>query len=158
MGGYLSFGGNTFKIVGRAFLAPCHCETINLGPIHDVRHGFGGFAQSNRQHARGKRIKRTGMAGLFGIEQPLDLRDRFGRSHALRLVKMTQPETGRPFSCLVLPCFIRLHCGRLRPRRHLHHAQGHAPLPANGEAHQSWKNYQSWYLRGNGIPAYISSG
>ena len=60
-----------------------------------VRHGLGGLAQRDRQHAGSERVERAGMAGLVGLEQPLDLGDGFGRTHADRLVEH-QPAGDRP--------------------------------------------------------------
>ena len=50
-------------------------------------HGLGGFAQRDRQDARGHGIERAGMAGLLGIEDAAHGGDGLGRGYALRLVE-----------------------------------------------------------------------
>ena len=74
-------------IVGIAFLAPGHRETIALAAVHHERNRLGGFPERDRQPAGSQRIEGAGVAGALGLEQPLHHRDRLRRGHADRLVE-----------------------------------------------------------------------
>ncbi|MOA19832.1 hypothetical protein D3C78_1402380 [compost metagenome] len=76
-----------FQIVGRALLTPGDGKFVDFPTVHDVRHGFGGVAERDRQHAGGQRIERAGMARLLGIEQPLDLGNGLGGAKIERFVE-----------------------------------------------------------------------
>src|SRR5208283_5856479 len=77
-----------FGVVGRAFLAPAHAEAIGLGAVLDDWNGFRRLAESDRQHAGGKRVERARVARLLGVEQEFEPADGLGRRDANRLVEV----------------------------------------------------------------------
>src|SRR5215469_16854222 len=76
-----------FGIISIPFLAPADREPKELAAVHYERDRFGCLTKCNRQRAGRERIKRAGVAGSLGIEQPLHDADRVGRRHANRLVE-----------------------------------------------------------------------
>lgn len=75
------------EIVGCAFLAPGHCEFVDLAAVHHVGNGLRRITERNRQHARRQRVKRAGVTALLRLEQPLDLGNGFGGAEIDRLIK-----------------------------------------------------------------------
>src|SRR5579872_5536978 len=74
-------------IVGVALFAPGNREAVALTAVHHEGYGLGGFADRNRQSARGERVQRSGVACALGLEQALHDGDRMGGGHADRLVE-----------------------------------------------------------------------
>ncbi len=90
-------GSLPLHVVGRAFLPPGHGEFINLAAIHDVGNGLRRIAKGNRQHTRCQGIERARMTSLLRLEQPLDLRNRLGRTEIQRLVEDEPAGNGTAF-------------------------------------------------------------
>ena len=74
-------------IIGCGFSTPAHCKPICLLAINHIRHGFCALAECQRQNTGRQRIKRSGMTGFFGIQQPAHSRNCISRGHADRLVE-----------------------------------------------------------------------
>ena len=93
-------------VVGIGVRAPAHGEAVVLRAVDGVRHGLGGLAERDRQHAGRQRIERAGMPGLLRIEQAAHGADRLRRGHAGRLVQH-QPAVDRICPSCGVPCSIR---------------------------------------------------
>ncbi len=91
-----------FEIVGRALFAPGHGEFVDLPAVHDVRHGLCGVTERDRQHAGRERIERAGMAGLLGVEKPLDLGNGLGGAEIEWLVEDQPARNWTAFGFAVL--------------------------------------------------------